>query len=229
VGKLADNLAKGHIALRDVIARALEKQAGTDRLLLVVDQWEELYPLSREEQAGRRFLDEVLDATERRALSMVLTLRGDFFGHVLNDRRLADRLQGAVFNLGPMTREELERAIEVPARKVELTFEAGLVNRILDDVEKEPGSLPLMEFVLTGLWEQRRGGHLHHDAYEAMGGVQGVLAQRADEVFTRLAPVQQEAARQVFLLLVRLGEDTGDSRRRTTFTEAGEAARPLVQ
>ena len=181
VGKLASYLAEGHVSLRDVVARALEKQPGTDRLLLVVDQWEELYTLSQDEQARRRFLDEVLEATAVGPLSVVFTLRGDFFGHVLGYRPLADRLQDAVVNLGPMTREELEQAVEAPAHKVGLTFEPGLVKRILDDVGEEPGNLPLLEFVLTELWEERRGGQLLHAAYEAMGEVQGAIARRAED------------------------------------------------
>ena len=61
---------------------------------------------------------------------------------------------------------------------VGLGFESGLDSRILGDVSGEPGALPLLEFVLTGLWEARRGGQLHHAAYDAMGGVQGAMAQR---------------------------------------------------
>jgi hypothetical protein len=73
----------------------------------VADQWEELYTLTQDEPTQRRFIDEVLDATAKGPLSVVLTLRGDFFGHVLSDRTLADRLQGAVVHLAPMLREEL--------------------------------------------------------------------------------------------------------------------------
>jgi hypothetical protein len=229
VGKLAEYLGEGRVALRDVVARALDKQPGTDRLLLVADQWEELYTLSREEPARRRFIDEVLDATARGALSVVLTLRGDFFGHVLSDRSLSDRLQGAGVNLGPMTRDELERAVEAPAHQVGLTFEPGLVNRILDDVREEPGNLPLLEFVLTELWEKRHGGRLQHDAYEAMGEIRGAIAHRADAVYTPLTPLEQEATRRVFLLSVRPGEGTDDTRRRASFMEVGEAAWPVVQ
>ncbi len=197
VGKLAGYLAEGCVVLGDVVVRALQKQSGTDRLLLVVDQWEELYTLGRDEQVRRKFLDEVLEATDRGLLSVVLTLRADFYGHALSYRPLADRLEGTLVNLGPMTREEQELAAKAPAQKVGLTFEAGLVNRILDDVEKEPGSLPLMEFVLTGLWEQRPGGQLRHEVYEIMGEVQGAVAHRAEEVFARLTPLEQEEARQL--------------------------------
>ncbi len=229
IGKLARHFAEKHVALGDVVVRALEKQPGTDHLLLIIDQWEELYTLVRDDRVRQSFMDELLAATDGGTLTAVLTLRGDFFGRVLSYRPLADRLQDAVVNLGPMTREELERAIESPAEKVGLAFESGLVGRILDDVGEEPGNLPLLEFVLTGLWERRRAGMLLHEAYEDMGEVRGAMAHRADEVFGELSPAEQRVVRQVLIQLVSPGEGTEDTRRRATFTEVGQAARPVVQ
>jgi hypothetical protein len=228
VGKLATYLAAGRLALRAVVARVLEKQSGTDHLLLVIDQWEELYTMSREEQITRRFLDALLEATAEGLLTVVLTLRGDFFGHALSYRPLADRLQDAVVTLGPMTRTELEQAIAAPARKVGLTFEPGLECRMLDDVGEEPGNLPLLEFALTALWETRGEGRLRHAAYEALGAVQGAIARRAEEMFARLTSLEQAATRRIFLQLVRPGEQTEDTRRRATFADVGEAVRPVV-
>jgi hypothetical protein len=229
VGKLAQYLGEGRVTLRDVVARALHQQLGTDRLLLVADQWEELYTLTQDEPTRHRFIDEVLDAAATGSLSVVLTLRGDFFGQVLGDRILADRLQGAVVHLGPMLREELQLAVEAPAHQVGLTFERGLVSRILDTVDQAPGKLPLLEFVLSGLWETRREGQLRHETYEAMGELQGAIAQRADETFERLMLADQETARRVFLQLVRPGEDTADTRRRATCAELGDAVQPVVR
>lgn len=229
IGKLAGYFAERSVALRDVAARVLKKQPGTDRLLLVVDQWEELYTLVHDDQVRERFVEELLEASTRGMLTVVLTLRGDFFGRVLSHRAFADRLQDAIANLGPMTREELGHAIEAPAQKVGLTFEPGLVGRILDDVEEEPGSLSLLEFVLTNLWEERRAGTLLHAAYEAMGEVSGAMTRRADEVFAALSPADQELVHRVLIQLVQPGQDTADTRRRVTFAEVGEAAMPIVR
>jgi DNA polymerase III delta subunit len=153
---------------------------------LVVDQWEELYTLVADDGARRRFLAEILDASEKGPVTVVLTLRGDFFGQALSDRSFADRLQGAQVNLGPMTEAELKRSITEPAEKSGLQFEPGLVDRMLADVGQEPGNLPLLEFVLAALWEHRQGITLHHDAYERMDGVQGTIASRADAEFEKL-------------------------------------------
>ncbi len=84
-----------------------------------------------------------------------------------------------------MTRDELAETITRPAEKTDLAFEPGLVETILDDVGDEPGSLPLLEFLLEALWKERRGALLHYDAYEQLGRVAGAIAHRADEVFTR--------------------------------------------
>jgi hypothetical protein len=127
-----------------------------------------------------------------------------------------------------MTREELQRAIVEPARKVGLTFEEGLVEDILDDVGSEPGNLPLLEFVLAMLWERRRGGGMHHAAYQAIGKVQGAIAQRADEVYGRLTPESQAAGRRALIKLVRPGEGTEDTRRRAVLQDLGAAAKPVI-
>jgi WD40 repeat protein len=229
VNKLAAHFRDGDVPLRDVVARVLAKQPRTDRLLLVADQWEELYTLTLEEEARRRFVDEILQATQSSPLSVVLTLRGDFFGQTLSYRPLADRLQDAVVTLGPMTREELAQAVEQPAKKVHLTFEPGLVERLLDDVGQEPGNLPLLEFALTNLWEHRRGGQLLHQVYEDMGRVQGALAQRAEAAYQKLSSLEQQAVTRVFLELVQTGEGTEDTRRRAAFQEMEEGAGELVQ
>jgi len=208
INKLARHFVEGTVALRDAATDVLRAQPGTDRLLLFVDQWEELYTLTADDSARRRFLAELLDASAKGTVTVVLTLRGDFFGQALSDRSFADRLQDGQVNLGPMTSEELERSITEPAEKAGVNFEHGLVDRILDDVGQEPGNLPLLEFVLASLWEQRRGTTLLHEAYERMGGVQGAIASRADTEFEKLDAAQKDAARRYLVQMVRPGEAT---------------------
>ncbi len=229
INKLAEAFAKQDVSLHDVGLRILEKQSGTNRLLLVIDQAEELYTVAKDDHTGRRFIDEMLDASERGSWTAMLTLRGDFVGKALSYRPLSDRLQGAQVNVGPMTRAELEQAITAPARRVELSFADGLVTRILDDVGDEPGHLPLLEFVLKRLWEDRQGPELSHQAYEAMGGLQGAVAKKAEEVFAKLTPPEQEAVKHVFLQVVRAGETGEDTRRRAALSEIGSAAMDVVK
>ena len=229
INKLADHFAEGTVALCDVAADALGTQPGTDRLLLFVDQWEELYTLAAGDGARQRFLAEVLDASAKGAITIVLTLRGDFFGQALSDRSFADRLQDAQVNLGPMKSEELRRSITEPAEKAGLRFERGLIDRILEDVGQEPGNLPLLEFVLASLWEQRQGDTLLHDAYERMSGVQGAIAACGDAEFAKLNAAQKEAAKRYLVQMVRPGEATEDTRQRTLLPIGNEVALTVLR
>jgi WD40 repeat protein len=194
-----------------------------------VDQWEELYTLASDSNTTRAFIDVLLDATETAPLTLVLTLRGDFVGTALGYRRLSDQMQGAQVNISNMTAHELQRAMIEPARKVMLEFEAGLGTRIIDDVGDEPGNLPLLEFVLTELWERRARGRLLHSAYEAIGGVQGAMAARAEDVLSKLSVADEEAVRRLLLRLVQPGAGTIDTRRRATLEEVGTGTESIVR
>ena len=173
VADLASHLQTGKIGVRDVAARVLAKQPGTERLLLFVDQWEEVYTLCDDANVRQAFIGQLLNAAATDAVCVVLTIRGDFMGRVLENRELSDRLQDGLVTIGPMTRDELAETIIQPAVKTGLSFEAGLPETILDDVGDEPGGLPLL---LEGLWAERRGGLLTHDAYVRLGRVSGAIA-----------------------------------------------------
>src|SRR6516164_3198441 len=229
--KLAEHFRSGTISLYDIVGRVLEKQSGTDRVLIVVDQFEELYTLTPDEEARRRFIDELLAASSLAGskANVTLTLRGDFVGKALAYRPLSDRLQDAQINLGPMTREELECAMCKPAEKIQLQFEAGLVKRILNDVGDEPGNLPLLEFVLKELWDKRRGRILLNETYDAIGGVQGAVATKADELFKGLSSAEQKILQRIFLRIVRPSAESGlDTRRRAALTELPPEGKELV-
>jgi hypothetical protein len=92
-------------------------------------------------------------------------------------------------------------------------FETGLVERILDDAGREPGTLPLVEFALTELWEKRNGTVLTHTAYDEVGQLSGAIAKRAETIFRTLTPLEQESARRVLTQLVHVAEDGGDDTR----------------
>jgi predicted Ser/Thr protein kinase len=233
--KLAERLQAGELLLTQVVDRILEKTPGASRLLLVADQFEELFTLCPEPEVRYTFLDVLLELVDlqpfltKRTFTLVFTLRADFLEQALTHRPLADALQEADIKLGPMTREELGRAIEQPAGQQGVTFESGLVERILDDVGEEPGNLPLLEFALTALWEQQQGRLLSHSGYEVIAHVEGALTGHADEVFAALSPAEQAAARHIFIQLVRPGEGTEDTRRLALRQELDEADWQLVQ
>jgi DNA-binding SARP family transcriptional activator len=232
---LAEALQNGDVALIDVVNNILQDQPPGTRLPLVGDQFEELYTLVPENELRDHFMDVLTDAVYEQQyrpspfFSFILTLRADFMGQALAHRPFADALQETDVILGPMTQGELGRAIVSPAKKLAVDFETGLVPRILDDVGAEPGNLPLLEFALAMLWERQDRALMTHDAYEAIGRVDGALARHADAVFDELSADQQESARRIFIQVVRPGEGTEDTRRLATRAELGEADWGLVQ
>lgn len=219
----------------DIAKRILEKVQDTKRILLVVDQFEELYTLCSDTQLQKAFIDELLATVEASRKSktgltvILLTMRTDFMGQALAHRSFADALQEASLLMGPMNRQELHTAIEKPAEMQGATFEPGLVERILDDVGEKPGNLPLLEFTLTQLWEQQTDGWLTHADYEAMGCVEGALAAYADQVYADLDESEQEHTRGAQVQLVQPGEGTEDTRRIVTRDELGEESWQLIQ
>ena len=233
--KLAQSMLRGELFLDDVVNRILEKNLHAVRLLLVADQFEEVYTLCPEFADRQSFIDVLLDTIElqpfRRAptLSFLFTLRADFLEQVLAYRPLADVMQDTGLMLGPMIRDELSQAVELPAEKLGVTFETGLVARILDDVGEEPGNLPLLEFALAILWEQQQNNTLTHSGYEAVARVNGALTLYADQIYAGLDPAEQESARSIFIQLVRPGEGTEDTRRAARRDELGDPAWALVQ
>lgn len=232
---LAERLGRGEVALADAIGQALKEGESDRRLVLVVDQFEELYTLCDDAGLRRSFLDVLLEViaehryAARPAFTLVLTARADFLGQCLSYRPFADALQESTLMLGPMTRDELSRAILRPAERVGARFETGLVERILDDVGAEPGNLPLLEFALTQLWESRADGVLTHHVYREVGGVTGALARYADQVYAALNPKERTRARRVFVQMVHPGIQTEDTRRRALRSELGAEDWRLVQ
>ena len=182
--------------------------------ILVVDQFEELFTLCRDEGERGLFIDRLLAAASNGA-RVIAVLRADFYGHAALYPRLAAVLEDHQALVGPMTEEELRRAIERPAEKAGLLLEPGLVEAILHDVVGEPGALPLLSHSLLETWKRRSGRMLTLIGYLQAGGVRGAIAKTADTVYyDRLSAPQQELARNVFLRLTELGEGTEDTRRR---------------
>ena len=142
---------------------------------------------------------------------------------------MAAALEGSVTTIGQMGRDQLRAVIEGPLPK-DVTYEAGLVERILGDVGEKPGSLPLLEFALTLLWERHDQGTLTHSAYEQLGGVSGALASYAERVYLdQLLPDDQEEARRLLIQLIRPSEVGQPVRRIVRRPELGEPRWQLAQ
>jgi len=224
---LMDNLAADERGLHLAVRLALSKGLAKSRLVLVVDQFEEVFTLCCNDLERRPFLDNLLYASAIAGghTVVILTMRADFYAHCLAYPDLAARLENGQVAVTPMSEEELRRAIKEPVRLVGLEFEMGLVDTILDDVGSEPGALPLLQHALLELWERRRGRWLTGEAYRDVGGIQGTIARRAEQVYNGFTPEEQEIVRRIMLRLTQLGEGTEPTRRRVRTSELLPAGR----
>ena len=236
--RLTANLIRGDVTLPNIVAQCRSANPG-QRILLIADQFEEVFTLSPDEALRNRFIDELIAAFPDPILgtpdvSLVLTLRADFVSQAVSYRLLADQLKDRVEYLGPMTREELRDAIVEPAKAVGVEFEPGLVNTILDEVNKRPGSLPLLQFGLREMWGRLKTPQMTRADYDVIGGVEGALARRSQAIFdARTDQGTDEATvalfRRLFTRLVTLGEGAEDTRRILAREELGPDAWALAQ
>ena len=187
------------------------KRDAEARLILAVDQFEELFAPGVEEAERAGFIDALVDraSDERRRTLVLVALRADFYGRCAAYPELAALLSANHVLVGPMRRDELRRAIELPARGAGMTVEPQLVDALLDDVAGEPGALPLLSACLLELWKNRHGHELRMDAYESTGGLHGAVARLAESAYERLDPEQRETARRILLRLAEEGEGAG--------------------
>lgn len=221
----ASLLARLHEDERGLL-RAVKRILPADpsvELVLIIDQFEELFTLVSAETVRVHFLNSLVTAIleERSRLHVIVTLRADFTDRPLHYVDFGELLQKRTEFMLPLAPDELEDAIAQPVLRLGMTFEPGLTAQIIRDVGNEPGTLPLLQYALTELFEQRNGRRLTRAAYTASGGVVGALGRRADEIYAGLNPVGQEAVCQLFLRLVTLGEGIEDTRRRVSRSELG--------
>nr|WP_256356070.1 serine protease [Streptomyces sp. PKU-EA00015] len=211
------------LGLVDTLHRVRGKAGG--KLLVVLDQAEALLARDAAEVAqvaGLLFPE----SRPTGGLRVLLTLRADFMDAALRHPHLGPALRrGVTLPLTPMTRDQLREVIIKPLEQVPgVDYERGLVERILDDADSGPGTLPLLGFVLKKLWEKRERGLLRLAAYEEAGGVPGALARHAEQVWESCVEEHDEAgARRLLTGLVRvLPGSPAPLRRRLTRQEAGE-------
>jgi ABC-type sugar transport system ATPase subunit len=216
-----DGLRADERSLDLAVALALVEQPADERLVLVVDQFEEVFTLCADEVERTAFLANLCYASTipDGRIVVVVAMRADFYHRCAAYPQLAALMAARQFLVSPFSLDGLRQVIERPAWRAGLELETGLVETILDDVADRPGSLPLLEDVLLEVWQHRAGRTLTLAAYVDGGGVQGALAQRANTIYERLTPVQQQVARRVLLRLVQPGEGAEDTRRRAETSE----------
>jgi len=220
---LMDDLSRDSRSLHLFARRKLGPDTDSG-ILLVIDQFEELFALCRSEDERVAFIRNLLTASSEAdgPVIVVITLRADFYAHCADYSHLREALAENQEYIGAMNQDELRRAIEEPAQNGRWEFESGLVDVLLHDVNGEPGALPLLSHALLETWKRRRGRTMTLSGYASSGGVHGAIAETAESVFTdQLTKKQQSIARRIFTRLTELSDETTktDTRRRAKINE----------
>ena len=225
--ELMDAMLLDRRSLHLFVQRSLNLPDQT-KLLLVVDQFEELFTQCRALAERQAFIDNLLVGAENEAGSthVLLALRADFYEHVAQYPELRELVSSQQIYIGAMDAAELRQAIEEPAKRGGWELSPGLADLILHDIgaseshQPEPGALPLLSHALLETWKRRRGNLMNLRAYTEAGGVRRAIAHTADRVYSQeLTPAQQDIARGIFLRLTELGEGAQDTRRRISIHE----------
>jgi PAS domain S-box-containing protein len=221
VSDLADKLTNSERTLHQLVRVALHDAPADHRLVVLVDQFEEVLTLCQDEKLRQALIDNLLYAisTAEGQTVVLLALRADFYGKCASYPALAAALSDHQLLVGPMSEDELRRAIERPAQMTGCEFESGLVGKLLDDVRNQAGGLPFLQHALLELWERREGRLLTHAAYQDTGGVAGALERRAEAIYSSLRDLEKDICRRIFLRLTQPGEGTEDTKRRASLLE----------
>ncbi len=233
VSTLQSELASNAQALAIAARQSLARQ-GSKHLLLVIDQFEEIFTLCRSAEERQAFINNLvyavsdaqspsLPVSQSQPITIIVTLRADFYAQYAQYDHLRQLISQHQEYIGAMSREELFRVIVLPAAKGNWRIQEGLVEVMLDDAGDEPGALPLLSHALLETWTRRRGRTMTLSGYREAGGVRGAIAKTAETIFQqRLTAEQQRVARMIFVRLTELGEATGDTpdtRRPVQFSE----------
>jgi WD40 repeat protein/class 3 adenylate cyclase len=213
---------RADLAGEDRPLQAARDVLGADgRLILVIDQFEEVFTLCSDEGERAAFLAAIVDAAsdERGNEIVVLALRADFYGRCATNPELAELLGANHVLVGSMSAEEYRRAIEQPALHAGVRIEPALVDELVGEVLGEPGALPLLSTALLELWERRDGRTIRAGEHAETGGVRGAVARLAEETYAGLSDEQRPIVRSVLLRLAGPGEGESVARRRVPLSE----------
>lgn len=204
---LATELGADPANLSALVRQVSANQPDAADVVLVIDQFEELFTLCQDATERHAFIAGLMGLVDGPGgpARVVLGVRADFYGHCAQHPDLVRAVRDRQVLLGPMSADELRRAVTEPAKKAGLVVETALVTQIVADTVGRDGALPLMSHALAETCRRPRGTTLTYRAYDAAGGVAGALVRTADTVYTAFTPAEQRHARDLLLRLIEPG------------------------
>ncbi|SMC53515.1 nSTAND1 domain-containing NTPase [Kibdelosporangium aridum] len=193
------------------------------RVLLIVDQFEEIFTLCGEEQRNE-FVDDLLSLVDAK---VVIGVRADFYAACAGLPALVAAMRDQQVLVGPMAESDLRAVVTEPAERADLTVEPALVDMVVAEVLGEPAALPLVSHALLETWRLRDSDRLTVSAYQQTGGVRGAIAQTADRLYASLDTDERRITRDILLRLTAPGDGPEDTRRRVHRAELGQSGAVL--
>ena len=186
------------------LSELVREQIGEETAVLYIDQFEEIFTLDPDPEIRHNYIDNLLyyiqdDSNNR----LILTMRTDFESRLAHFGEFQTAFTAAQYHVTAMTTAELHEVILKPAEAVGLQFDDGIPEQLVRDVLGEPSALPLLQFALLTLWENRDKNRITWETYKDVGGAQQALAQSANRLFDSIGPRAQDALKHIFLHLVR--------------------------
>jgi WD40 repeat protein/energy-coupling factor transporter ATP-binding protein EcfA2 len=223
------NLRRGSLSLHEIYKETLK--AEQTNLLLVVDQFEELFRYYRQDSAyqAAAFVALLLASSRHQAIYVVITMRSDFIGDCALFYDLPEAINQGLFLTPRLTRDQLRDAIEGPANVFDGDIEATLVNQLLNDIGNDPDQLPLLQHALMRMWNLATAENpqqilLTSKHYDSIGGLTTALSKHAEEAYTELEPTQRKIADILFCNLTERGNGQRDTRRPVKLEEVATQA-----
>lgn len=209
------------------LTQLVESQS-TEPAVIVIDQFEETFTLCHDEEERNAFLENLLNTVRTRDIRhvVILTMRVDYESYLTKVPLFHSLVEQGQVRVTAMNAAELHDAIEQPAEAIGLKFEDGLVDTLVREIIGEPAALPLLQFALLQLWDNRERNRVTWETYRRLGGVMTALANTADNLYNNLIPEDQVTAKRILLNLVRPSEGLEFTRRRVPrrlIYHAGEA------
>jgi WD40 repeat protein/DNA-binding SARP family transcriptional activator/energy-coupling factor transporter ATP-binding protein EcfA2 len=213
-------LLRGGDLASGAVREAVDARDFGERIVIAVDQLEEIFATDVSGDDRFAFFDQLerAAADSRNRAVVLVTVRADFYGHFAAHPRIADRLSQSHVFLRSLDRDEIARAIEVPASRAGLEVERPLVDALVADTAGAAGALPLLQTTLLQLWAARHSRVLRYESYSAIGGLRGAVARLAEETFANLSPDDQSLTRRIMLRLAA-GDDRALVRRRVRLAD----------
>ena len=206
----------------------LVDNAANASAILLIDQFEETFALCHDEEEREAFLNNILNLVQSRTHRhvVILTMRTDYESLLNKAPAFQTTFRQGEIRVGSMNAAELRDAIEKPAQSVGLKFDDELVDTLIREILGEPAALPLLQFALLKLWDNRERNRITWEAYRRVGGVMEALENTAEEIYNAMLPEEQITTRRIMMRLVQPGqglEVTRSRTRRRSLYLAGEA------